>query len=443
VGHRALKGPMPFLYPSDAKTGQVKTEMTTRADAKMEGEVERQLALIREGALEVITEDDMRAKLRASLGEARPLRVKLGLDPTAPDIHLGHTVVLGKLRDFQELGHEVVFLVGDFTSRIGDPSGWSKTRPPLSPEEIRANAETYCEQAFKILDEKKTTVDYNSRWLEPMAFADVIRLAAKYTVARMIERDDFAKRLAEGLPISLHELLYPLAQAYDSVALEADVELGGSDQKFNLMVVRDIQREFGQEPEVAVITPLLVGTDGSRKMSKSFGNYVGVAEAPEEIYGKLMSVSDELMLDYFEILRLKTAEEITALKQDLASSRVHPKEAKMELARRVVETYHDAAAARAAEEHFERVHKEHLAPKDIPVFIFERGSVNNTPVEIMVGAGLVTSKSEARRLVKQGGVEVDGRRLEEGEGDIPLTFTEGDSFVVKVGKRKFARVVIE
>jgi tyrosyl-tRNA synthetase len=408
--------------------------MTTRADAKMEGEVERQLALIREGALEVITEDDMRAKLRASLSEARPLRVKLGLDPTAPDIHLGHTVVLNKLRDFQELGHEVVFLVGDFTSRIGDPSGWSKTRPPLSPEEIRANAETYCEQAFKILAEKKTTIDYNSRWLEPMAFADVIRLAAKYTVARMIERDDFAKRLAEGLPISLHELLYPLAQAYDSVALEADVELGGSDQKFNLMVVRDIQREFGQEPEVAVITPLLVGTDGSQKMSKSLGNYVGVAEAPEEIYGKLMSVSDELMFDYLEILRLKTAEEITALKGDLASSRVHPKEAKMELARRIVETYHDAAAARAAEEHFERVHKERLAPEEMPSHTPSANPI--ALAALLQEAGLVKSRSEARRLIAQNAVTVNDEKVDDPQAEV--RFEGGE--VVKVGKRKFLRV---
>jgi tyrosyl-tRNA synthetase len=411
--------------------------------SRAEAEVERQLALIREGALEVVTEDEMRAKLRSSLETGRPLKVKLGLDPTAPDIHLGHTVVLNKLRDFQQLGHEVVFLVGDFTCSIGDPSGRSKTRPALSLEEIRANAETYCDQAFKILERERTTIDYNSRWLEPMSFADVIRLAGKYTVARMVERDDFAKRLAEGLPISLHELLYPLAQAYDSVALEADVELGGSDQKFNLMVVRDIQREFGQEPEVAVITPLLVGTDGVQKMSKSLGNYVGVAEEPREIYGKLMSISDELMLDYLEILRLKTAEEMKRLKQDLASSRVHPKDAKMELARLVVELYHDAAAARAAQERFERVHKEGLTPKEIPVFPFRRDRVKNTPVEIMVGARLVKSKSEARRLVKQGGVEIDGRRLKEGEGDIPLTFAEGDSFVIKVGKRKFARVVIE
>jgi tyrosyl-tRNA synthetase len=408
--------------------------MTTRADAKMEGEVERQLALIREGALEVITEDDMRAKLRASLSEARPLRVKLGLDPTAPDIHLGHTVVLNKLRDFQRLGHEVVFLVGDFTSRIGDPSGWSKTRPPLSPEEIRANAETYCEQAFKILAEKKTTIDYNSRWLEPMAFADVIRLAAKYTVARMIERDDFAKRLAEGLPISLHELLYPLAQAYDSVALEADVELGGSDQKFNLMVVRDIQREFGQEPEVAVITPLLVGTDGSQKMSKSLGNYVGVAEAPEEIYGKLMSVSDELMFDYLEILRLKTAEEITALKGDLASSRVHPKEAKMELARRIVETYHDAAAARAAEEHIERVHKERLAPEEMPSHTPSANPI--ALAALLQEAGLVKSRSEARRLIAQNAVTVNDEKVDDPQAEV--RFEGGE--VVKVGKRKFLRV---
>ncbi len=411
--------------------------MTTRAGAKMEGEIERQLALIREGALEVITEDDMRAKLRASLSEARPLRVKLGLDPTAPDIHLGHTVVLNKLRDFQQLGHEVVFLVGDFTSRIGDPSGWSKTRPPLSPEEIRANAETYCEQAFKILAEKKTTIDYNSRWLEPMAFADVIRLAAKYTVARMIERDDFAKRLAGGLPISLHELLYPLAQAYDSVALEADVELGGSDQKFNLMVVRDIQREFGQEPEVAVITPLLVGTDGSQKMSKSLGNYVGVAEAPEEIYGKLMSVSDELMLDYLEILRLKTAEEITALRRDLASSRVHPKEAKMELARRIVETYHDGAAARAAEEHFERVHKERLAPEEMPSHTPSANPI--ALAALLQEAGLAKSRSEARRLIAQNAVTVNDEKVDDPQAEV--RFEGGE--VVKVGKRKFTRVVIE
>ncbi len=414
--------------------------MATRADAKTEAEVERQLALIREGALEILTEDDMRAKLRSSLETGRPLKVKLGLDPTAPDIHLGHAVVLNKLRDFQDLGHQVVFLVGDFTCSIGDPSGRSKTRPALSMEEIRANAETYCDQAFKILDREKTVIDYNSRWLEPMSFADVIRLAAKYTVARMIERDDFAKRLAEGLPISLHELLYPLAQAYDSVALEADVELGGSDQKFNLMVVRDIQREFDQPPEVAVITPLLVGTDGTQKMSKSLGNYVGVNEAPQEIYGKLMSISDELMLDYLEILRLKTAEELKQIKKELTAGRAHPKEVKMELARRVVELYHDAAAARAAEEHFERVHRNGLEPKDMP---FKRGKVKNTSVEIMVGAGLVKSKSEARRLVKQGAVWIDDRKLKEGEGDIPLTFAEGDSFVIKVGKRRFARIVIE
>jgi len=440
---------MPFLYPASPRRGR--SDVATKSDAKIEAEVERQLAVIREGALEIVTEDDLRAKLRSSLETGRPLTVKLGLDPTAPDIHLGHTVVLGKLRDFQDLGHQVVFLVGDFTCSIGDPSGRSKTRPALSAEEIRVNAETYCDQAFKILDREKTVIDYNSRWLEPMSFADVIRLAARYTVARMVERDDFAKRLAEGLPISLHELLYPLAQAYDSVALQADVELGGSDQKFNLMVVRDIQREFGQLPEVAVITPLLVGTDGARKMSKSLGNYVGVTEEAEEIYGKLMSVSDELMFDYLEILRLKKPEEVKKLRADVAAGGAHPKDVKMEMARRVVELYHDAAAARAAEEHFERVHKEGLTPKDMPVFKFKRESVKNTPVEIMVGARLVKSKSEARRLVNQGAVEIDGRRLKEGEGDISFTFAEGDSFfielgkpfVIKVGKRRFARIVLE
>ena len=409
--------------------------MATRADAKAEAEVERQLALIREGALEILTEDDMRAKLRSSLETGKPLKVKLGLDPTAPDIHLGHTVVLNKLRDFQDLGHEVVFLVGDFTCSIGDPSGRSKTRPALSMEEIRANAETYCDQAFKILDREKTIIDYNSRWLEPMSFADVIRLAGKYTVARMIERDDFAKRLAEGLPISLHELLYPLAQAYDSVALQADVELGGSDQKFNLMVVRDIQREFGQPPEVAVITPLLVGTDGARKMSKSLGNYVGVTEAPEEIYGKLMSVADELMLDYLEILRLKTAGELKRIQKELKAGSAHPKEVKMELARRVVELYHDAAAARAAEERFERVHKEGLTPKEIPT---HKPSANPVALAALLHeAGLAPSKSEARRLIAQKAVTINDEKVEDPRAEVRLDGGE----IIKVGKRRFVRIV--
>jgi tyrosyl-tRNA synthetase len=408
--------------------------VATRTEAKIEAEVERQLAVIREGALEVITEDDMRAKLRASLKAERPLKVKLGLDPTAPDIHLGHTVVLNKLRDFQDLGHQVVFLVGDFTCSIGDPSGRSKTRPALSMDEIRANAETYCDQAFKILDREKTIIDYNSRWLAPLSFADVIRLAAKYTVARMIERDDFAKRLAEGLPISLHELLYPLAQAYDSVALRADVELGGSDQKFNLMVVRDIQREFEQEAEVAVITPLLVGTDGVQKMSKSLGNYVGVTEPPEEIYGKLMSVSDELMLDYLEILRLKTPEELRRIEKELKAGRAHPKEVKMELARRVVELYHDASAAAAAEEHFERVHKEKLAPEEMPT---HKPSSNPIALAALLAeAGLAPSKSEARRLIGQNAVTINDEKVDDPRAEV--TFVGGE--VIKVGKRRFVRV---
>jgi tyrosyl-tRNA synthetase len=410
--------------------------VATRAEAKIEAEVERQLAVIREGALEVITEDDVRAKLRASLKSGRPLKVKLGLDPTAPDIHLGHTVVLNKLRDFQNLGHQVVFLVGDFTCSIGDPSGRSKTRPALSMEEIRANAETYCDQAFKILDREKTVIDYNSRWLAPMSFADVIRLAAKYTVARMIERDDFAKRLAEGLPISLHELLYPLAQAYDSVALRADVELGGSDQKFNLMVVRDIQREFEQEAEVAVITPLLVGTDGVQKMSKSLGNYVGVTEPPEEIYGKLMSVSDELMLDYLEILRLKTPEELKRIKKELKAGRAHPKEVKMELARRVVELYHDAPAAAAAEEHFERVHKEKLAPEEMPTH--KPSSNPITLAALLAEAGLAPSKSEARRLIGQNAVTINDEKVDDPQAEVK--FAGGE--IIKVGKRRFMRIAL-
>ena len=408
--------------------------MATKSDVKIEAEVERQIAVIREGALEIVTEDDLRAKLRSSLEAGRPLKVKLGLDPTAPDIHLGHTVVLGKLRDFQDLGHQVVFLVGDFTCSIGDPSGRSKTRPALSTEEIRANAETYCEQAFKTLDREKTVIDYNSRWLAPMSFADVIRLAAKYTVARMVERDDFEKRLAKGLPISLHELLYPLAQAYDSVALQADVELGGSDQKFNLMVVRDIQREFDQQAEVAVITPLLVGTDGARKMSKSLGNYVGVAEAPEEIYGKLMSVSDELMFDYLKILRLNTPAEVKKLRADVAAGRAHPKDVKMEMARRVVERYHDAASARAAEEHFERVHKEGLTPEDIPTY---KPSANPIALAtLLCEAGLAPSKSEARRLIGQNAVTINDEKVEDPQAEVRLAGGE----IIKVGKRRFVRI---
>ncbi len=408
--------------------------MPKRADARAEAEVERQLARIREGAVEVITEDDMRAKLRAALAAGRPLRVKLGLDPTAPDIHLGHTVVLNKLRDFQKLGHEVIFLVGDFTARIGDPSGQSKTRPALSIEEIKANAETYCQQAFKILDERQTTVDYNSRWSDPMTFADVIRLAGRYTVARIIERDDFTNRLRAGVPVGLHELLYPLAQAYDSVALEADVELGGTDQKFNLLVARDVQREFGQEAEVAVIMPLLVGTDGVHKMSKSLGNYVGVAEPPNEIYGKLMSVSDELMLDYLQILRLKTAAEMEALREELAAGRAHPKEVKMALARRVVEIYHDAAAAAEAEAHFERVHRDGLAPEDIATHAPSANPIG--VVELLAEAGLVPSKGEARRLIRQHAVAVNGVKV--ADENARVSFAGGE--VIKVGKRRFVKI---
>jgi len=409
--------------------------MTEKRDPKLEAEVERQLAVIREGALEVLTEEDMREKLRRSLASGKPLAVKLGLDPTAPDIHLGHTVVLNKLRDFQQLGHTVIFLVGDFTGSIGDPSGRSKTRPALSRDEIAANAATYCEQAFKVLDRRKTVIDYNSRWSDAMTFADVVRLAAKHSLARMLEHDDFRSRLDQGIPISVHELLYPLAQAYDSVALNADVELGGSDQKFNLMVARDIQREYGQEAEVAVIMPLLVGTDGVQKMSKSLGNYVGVAEPPDEIYGKLMSVADPLMFDYLETLRLETPAAVNQLRDEVAAGKLHPKELKMTLARRLVAAYYDEAAARAAEEGFERVHRDRRAPDDIPTF--KRTAPRMTVVEILVGAGLAPSRSEARRLVAQKAVTVDGDVV--GDGDAPRPFAGGE--VIQAGKRRFVRVV--
>jgi tyrosyl-tRNA synthetase len=405
-------------------------------DAALEREVERQVALIGEGALEVITADDLRAKLRRSLAAGQPLKVKLGADPTAPDIHLGHTVVLDKLRDFQQLGHQVIFVIGDFTGLIGDPSGRSKTRPALSAEEVRANAATYADQVFKILDPARTVIEYNSRWSDPLTFADVIRLAAKYTLARMLERDDFGRRLEEGAPVGLHELLYPLAQAYDSVALAADVELGASDQRFNLMVAREIQREYGQPPEVAVILPLLVGTDGVQKMSKSLDNYVGIADPPAEIYGKLMSLADPVMFDYLATLRLQTPEELTRLRDEVAAGRRHPKAVKQEMARRLVARYYDEAAARAAEAAFERVHREHRAPEDMAAFTLPTPAMK--VVDVVVAAGLAPSKSEARRLVAQRAVTLDGEVV--ADGDAERKFAGGE--VLKVGKRRFVRLAL-
>lgn len=393
------------------------------------------IAYLTKGAAEVISQAELRAKLERSDKTGRPLTVKVGFDPTAPDLHLGHTVLLRKMKHFQDLGHRVIFLIGDFTGRIGDPTGRNKTRPPLTREEILQNAETYKEQVFKILDAERTVVDFNSRWLGELSADNWIRLCAKYTVARMLERDDFSKRMAEQQPISIHELLYPLAQAYDSVFLEADFELGGTDQKFNLLVGRDIQREYGQVPQVLLMTPLLEGLDGLEKMSKSLGNYVGIDEPPQEIFGKLMSISDDLMWRYQELLTDLTPNRIQALRRQVGEGKRHPMEVKKELAFQIVADFHGTAAAREARDHFERVFQERRDPDEMLLVELAAAPGSLPVVDVMVEAGLASSKSEARRLIQQGGVSLDGDRISD-----HLAAVENAETVLKVGKRKFARV---
>ncbi|MDR7483634.1 MAG: tyrosine--tRNA ligase [Armatimonadota bacterium] len=417
---------------------------------------EEQLARLRRGVVEIITEEDLLAKLR----EGRPLRVKLGLDPSAPDLHIGHAIVLRKLRQFQDLGHEAILVIGDFTAMIGDPTGKKQTRPMLTPEEIEASAATYRGQYSLILDPNRTRVVFNSQWLAPMGFADVIRLAAKATVARILERDDFATRLRGGVPVYLHELLYPLCQAYDSVAIEADVELGGTDQKFNNLMGRELQREVGQPPQVVVLTPLLPGTDGVEKMSKSLGNAIGITEPPEQMYGKVMSIPDVLMPAYFECCTEVPLDEVRAIAQGLADGSVHPRDAKRRLARAVVEVWHGPQATAAAEAAFDRVHIQRAAPEAIPeVRIRIEASAaddlaggragdevllspDDAPggrmrlTKLLVVSGLAESNNEARRLISQGGVAVDGARVH----DINATVEVRDGVVVQVGPRRFARL---
>nr|WP_254388584.1 tyrosine--tRNA ligase [Thermanaeromonas sp. C210] len=400
----------------------------------MEPEVSRQLAVLRRGAAEIVPEEELAHKIRRSLASGRPLRVKLGLDPTAPDIHLGHTVVLHKLRQFQELGHHVIIIIGDFTGRIGDPTGKSETRRQLSEEEVLANAETYKQQIFKILDPAKTEIAFNSTWLKKLTFAEVIELAAKITVARMLERDDFAKRYREGRPISVHEFFYPLMQGYDSVALQADVELGGTDQKFNLLMGRHLQREYGQEPQVALMMPILVGLDGVQKMSKSLGNYIGINEPPAEMYGKVMSLPDELMLTYFELVTPLSLEEVEAVRRGLAAGELHPRDAKMYLAREIVKFYHGQEAAYEAEAEFRRVFQEKDMPSDMPEMVVAEDSV--WLPRLLVRAGLASSTSEARRLIVQGAVKVGGSRVTDPEAEIAIT----PGMVLQAGKRKFVRL---
>ena len=397
--------------------------------------VQEQMDVILRGTAEVISEEELERKIERSLKTGKPLTVKQGFDPTAPDIHLGHTVSLRKLRQFQDLGHKVVFLIGDFTGMIGDPSGRSEMRKRLSREEVLQNARTYQEQVFKILDPEKTVVAFNSSWCEPMKFEDVLVLTSKYTVARMLERDDFSQRYKQGKPITIMEFLYPLIQAYDSVALKADVEVGGTDQKFNLLVGRDLQREYGQEPQVALMMPLLVGTDGQEKMSKSLGNYIGINEPPEEIYGKTMSIPDFLIYPYFELATDVDASELAEVKRALEDPQVNPMDLKRRLARKLVEMYHGKEAAKRAEEAFDRVFRRKEVPEDVPEYVLNEDKI--WIVRLLTASGLASSNSEARRLITQGGVYIDGERVTDPNAEIE--FKGGE--IVKVGKRRFLKVI--
>lgn len=403
---------------------------------------EKQLEVIKRGVVEIVPETELIEKLKKSLAENRPLKVKLGLDPTAPDIHLGHTVVLQKLRQFQEMGHQVIIILGDFTARIGDPTGKSETRKQLTEEQVLANAQTYREQIFKILDPAKTLMRFNSEWLAPLNFAQIIELASKYTVARMLERDDFAKRYREGIPISVHEFFYPLMQGYDSVALEADIELGGTDQKFNLLMGRTLQKEWGQEPQIAITMPILEGLDGVNKMSKSLGNYIGITDSPREMYGKTMSIADNLMVRYFELVTPVSLEEVRAIAQGLADGNLHPRDVKMRLARELVTAYHGPEAALAAEEEFKNIFQKGELPDEIPDAFISAAELENgemSAAKLLQSAGLVTSTSEARRLITQGAVKLNEEKI----ADFNARVVVSTGMIIRAGKRKFARVVVQ
>ena len=395
--------------------------------------IKEQIAELTRGTDEVLPEDGLETKLK----QGRPLVVKAGFDPTAPDLHIGHTVLINKMRQFQQLGHDVVFLIGDFTGMIGDPSGKNATRPPLSPEEIKANAATYESQIFKILDANKTRVEFNSSWMGDMDAAGLIRLAARHTVARMLERDDFSKRYKGGQSISIHEFLYPLVQGYDSVALKADVELGGTDQKFNLLVGRQLQQDYGQEPQIVMTTPLLEGLDGVNKMSKSLDNYIGITESPGEMFGKIMSISDDLMWRYFEVLSFRSLDDINKLKQAVADG-LNPRDAKFELGLEIVARFHDDAAAEGAKEEFISRFQQGAMPDEIPEKSLESQDGKLGLLNLLKGAGLVSGTSEARRMVKQGAVKIDGERVDNER----LELQSGTTHIYQVGKRKFARVTL-
>ncbi|EAX48252.1 tyrosyl-tRNA synthetase [Thermosinus carboxydivorans Nor1] len=400
--------------------------------------VEQQLRIIKRGVAEILPEPLLVEKLKRSVSTGVPLRVKLGLDPTAPDIHLGHTVVLRKLKQFQDLGHHIIIIIGDFTGRIGDPTGKSETRKQLTEEEIRINARTYEEQIFRILDKEKTEVVFNSSWLAPLSFADVIKLAAQYTVARMLEREDFSKRFKEGRPISIHEFFYPLMQGYDSVALKADIEFGGTDQKFNLLMGRHLQEQFGQEPQVAIMMPILEGLDGVNKMSKSLGNYIGINEPPGEIYGKAMSIPDDLMVRYYELVTDVSLEELEAIRHGLKTGGLHPRDAKMRLAHTLVRLYHGIEAADNAQAEFIRVFQQRDIPTNMPEISLPASDAPVWLPKLLVQLGLAVSNSEAKRAIQQGAVKINGEKITNVDEEVTIA----DGMVVQVGKRKFAKIVL-
>ncbi|MCI0402391.1 MAG: tyrosine--tRNA ligase, partial [Acidobacteria bacterium] len=410
--------------------------------------VDEQLAYLRKGSAEIINEPELRQKLELAQKSQRPLRAKLGVDPTAPDIHLGHTVVLRKLRHFQDLGHTAIFLIGDFTGMVGDPSGRNTTRPPLTREQVLANAETYKQQVFKILDPERTEVRFNSEWLGKLSSEDLVRLCGQYTVARLIEREDFRTRLEANQPISLHELLYPMLQAYDSVALEADFELGGTDQKFNLLVGREIQRAYQQPSQVLVMTPILPGLDGVQRMSKSLGNYVGITEPPAEMFGKLMSISDDLMWTYYELLTGIEPARLAELRKDVGKGSVHPMDAKRDLAKLIVRDFHSADGADQAAAEFSRVFRDRQSPSKIPERRLTSADRQKLGADKTVRIArlldhlkLAPSRTEAERLIKQGAVELDGRRVEDVRAEVELG--RGREFTLRVGKHRFEQLVVE
>ena len=398
--------------------------------SKTMSDLERSVALLARGTEEIIKQEDLEARLQLD----RPLRIKVGFDPTAPDLHLGHTVLINKMRQFQDLGHEVTFLIGDFTGLIGDPTGKNVTRKPMTTEEVKANAETYATQVFKILDEEKTRIRFNSEWLHALGSEGMIRLAARYTVARMLERDDFEKRYRSGQPIAVHEFLYPLAQGYDSVALEADVEMGGTDQKFNLLVGRHLQQQYGQPPQIVMTVPLLEGTDGVQKMSKSLGNYIGIVEPPDEMFGKLMSISDELMWRYFDLLSFRSNEDLAALRQSVADGR-NPRDVKFLLCEEIISRFHGARAAEQAQETFIARFREGAMPEDMPEKTLDTEGEGIGIAAALSGCGLTSSNSEAFRMIQQGGVRIDGEKV----SDRGLVLPAGFSGILQVGKRKFCK----